>query len=208
MSVQVQDLTTTATTEPNHTHERMELSNPAAWGANWSWGLPLIVLTSVIHVLGLGLINERVVHALSSRTDHRHFTPLFAVAMSATVLLATILHAFEGALWAVTYRLLGALPDTKAAMLYSLSALTTYGDASALLPDHWKMLGALEALNGMILFGLTTAFLFAMIQQVWPLGPAGPSAAKQCRGRELAANRFGLSCRRRSTTIDPWASPS
>jgi hypothetical protein len=41
-------------------------------------------------------------------------------------------------------------------MLYSLSALTTYGHASALLPDHWKMLGALEALNGALLFGLTT----------------------------------------------------
>jgi hypothetical protein len=49
-------------------------------------------------------------------------------------------------------------------MLYSLSALTTYGHASALLSDHWKMLGALEALNGVMLFGLTTAFLFAMIQ--------------------------------------------
>jgi hypothetical protein len=30
------------------------------------------------------------------------------------------------------------------------------------------MMGALEALNGMLLFGLTTAFLFAMIQEVWP----------------------------------------
>jgi hypothetical protein len=55
-------------------------------------------------------------------------------------------------------------------MLYSLSALTTYGHASSSLTEHWRMLGALEALNGMLLFGLTTAFLFAMIQQVWPLG--------------------------------------
>jgi hypothetical protein len=31
------------------------------------------------------------------------------------------------------------------------------------------MMGALEALNGMLLFGLTTALLFAMIQEVWPL---------------------------------------
>ena len=74
------------------------------------------------------------------------------------------------ALWAAAYVSLGALPDIRAAMLYSLSALTTYGHASALLPDHWKLLGALEALNGLLLFGLTTAFLFAMIQQVWPLG--------------------------------------
>jgi hypothetical protein len=32
------------------------------------------------------------------------------------------------------------------------------------------MMGALEALNGMLLFGLTTAFLFKMIQEAWPLG--------------------------------------
>jgi hypothetical protein len=31
------------------------------------------------------------------------------------------------------------------------------------------MMGALEALNGMLLFGLMTAFLFAMIQEVWPV---------------------------------------
>ena len=141
-----------------------------AWGTNWVWGIPLIVLTSVVHVLGLGLINEYVVRALGRRMHHRHFTSLFAVAMSVTVLLATILHTIEAALWAVAYLLLGALPTTKAAILYSLSALTTYGHASAILPEHWKMLGALEALNGMLLFGLTTAFLFAMIQQVWPLG--------------------------------------
>ena len=34
-------------------------------------------------------------------------------------------------------------------------------------------MGALEALNGMMLFGLTTAFLFAMIQKVWPVGRRG-----------------------------------
>jgi MFS superfamily sulfate permease-like transporter len=73
----------------------MRLGDPAAWGANWAWGIPLIVLTSVIHVLGLGLINEKVVRMLGGMMDHRHFTSVFAVAMSATVLLATLLHALE-----------------------------------------------------------------------------------------------------------------
>jgi len=144
--------------------------DPLLWETNWVWGLPLIVLTSVVHVLGLGLINETVVGALSGRKAYRHFTVMFATAMSLTILLATFLHALEGTLWAAAYRLLGALPDARAAMLYSLSALTTYGHASALLAEHWKLLGALEALNGMLLFGLTTAFLFALIQAVWPRG--------------------------------------
>jgi len=143
---------------------------PLLWETNWVWGLPLIVLTSVVHVLGLGLINETVVGALRGRKAHHHFTVMFAVAMSLTVLLATFLHALEAVLWAAAYRLLSALPDAKTAMLYSLSAITTYGHASALLAEHWRLLGTLEALNGMLLFGLTTAFLFALIQEVWPSG--------------------------------------
>ena len=45
-------------------------------------------------------------------------------------------------------------------------------------------MGALEALNGMLLFGLTTVFLFAMIQKVWPLGSRG--RAPRPRGRRIA----------------------
>jgi hypothetical protein len=99
----------------------MEL-DPAAWGANWAWGIPLIMLTTVVHVLGLGLISERIVRTLQHRMDHRRFTWLFAVAMSVVILLATLLYAFEAALWAVAYLLLGAQPNSKSAMLYSLSA--------------------------------------------------------------------------------------
>jgi hypothetical protein len=113
--------------------------DPLIWKTNWVWGLPLIVLTSVVHILDLGLINETVVRALSGRTAHRHFTTMFAAAMSLTVLLATLLHTLEAALWAAAYLLLGARPDAKTAMLYSLSAITTYGHASALLAEHWRL---------------------------------------------------------------------
>jgi hypothetical protein len=145
-----------------------------AWTGDWAWSLPLIVLTVVIHVCGLAIISERVVRVLSSAIERRRFMPMFALVMGAAALLATILHAIEGAVWAVAYRVLGALPDNKSAMLYSLSAMTSYGHANLFLRAHWQMMGALEALNGMLLFGLTTAFLFAMIQQVWPLGSRQP----------------------------------
>jgi hypothetical protein len=139
------------------------------WGADWVWGLPLILLTVVIHVFGLGIINQRVVLVLGRTMDRRRLMPIFAIVMGAAVLLMTALHTVEAAAWAGAYRVLGALPDTKSAMLYSLSAMTTYGHANLFLKPHWQMMGALEALNGMLLFGLTTAFLFAMIQEVWPI---------------------------------------
>ena len=47
--------------------------------------------------------------------------------------------------------------------------MTTYGHEDLYLSPHWRLMGALEALNGMLLFGLTTAFLYGMIQKVSPI---------------------------------------
>ncbi len=139
------------------------------WTFNWVWSLPLIVLSVLIHVLGLQFVNDGVVRVLSRVVERRRFMPVFAVVMGITALLATVLHGIEVTIWATAYRHLGALPDYKSAMLYSLSAMTSYGHANLFLETQWQMMGALESLNGMLLFGLTTAFLFAMIQRVWPL---------------------------------------
>ena len=151
----------------------MESVDAGTWSGNWAWSLPLIVLTVLIHVLGLQFINDGVVRILSGAMARRRFIPMFTAVMGVTALLATILHGIEVTIWAVAYRNLGALPDDKAAMLYSLSAMTSYGHANLFLETHWQMMGALESLNGMLLFGLTTAFLFAMIQKVWPQGNGG-----------------------------------
>jgi hypothetical protein len=129
-----------------------------AWHADWAWSLPLIVLNLVIHVLGLGVINKRIVGVLSGAVNRRYYTASFVVVIGAAVLVVTVLHAFEAVVWAAAYRFLGALPENRSAMLYSLSAITSYGHAPIFLDPHWQMMGALEALNGMMLFGLTTAF--------------------------------------------------
>jgi hypothetical protein len=148
----------------------MEPNNVGSWIGDWAWSLPLIVLTVVIHVCGLAITGEKVVAAMSKSVDNRRFLQKFAMVMGGTALLATLLHGIEGAIWALAYRFLGALPNFRTAMLYSISAMTAYGHANLYLQEHWQLMGALEALNGMLLFGLTTAFLFAMIQRAWPLG--------------------------------------
>jgi hypothetical protein len=141
-----------------------------AWFANWAWGLPLIVFCIFIHVLGLAFVQEKVVHVLTRSLDLNRALFSFAVIMAITALLATSLHGVEAITWAVAYGLLDALPDYKSAMLYSLGAMTTYGHANQDIADRWQLMGSLEALNGMLLFGLTTAYLFAVMQHIWLTG--------------------------------------
>ena len=140
---------------------------PLNWRADWIWGMPLIVGTVLLHVFGLGVIRQKTNRFFGRAAARRHPTAVFVIVMGSTTLLATFLHAFEAAIWAAAYRFLGALPDNKGAMLYSLDAITSYGHTALILEPHWVLMGSLEALNGWLLFGLTTAFLFGMLDKIW-----------------------------------------
>src|SRR5271163_403618 len=86
------------------------------WRPDWAWGCPLIVLTVIIHVLGLGIISQKAILFYGKMKKHRHLTTAFAAVVGATTLLATILHAIETGIWAAAYLLIGAMPDYKSAM--------------------------------------------------------------------------------------------
>jgi hypothetical protein len=152
------------------------MDDAMAWDGNWAWSLPLIVFTVILHVMGLVFINERVIRAKRYVKSNRRFLLRFALILGAATLVAILLHAVEAAIWAGVYEALGALPDGKSALLFSLSAMTTYGHEHFDLANHWQLMGSLEALNGMILFGLTTAFLYGMIREL--LADRSAAAAK------------------------------
>ena len=81
-----------------------------AWSNNWAWGLPLIVLTVLVHALALVEIQERVVLQLPLVLHALRSSIVLAVLMVVTVLLLTVLHAVEASAWAGAYGALGARP--------------------------------------------------------------------------------------------------
>ena len=64
------------------------------------------------------------------------------------------------------YLKLGAVGTPAGAMLYSLDSMTTRGASGYALEARWRMMGAMEALNGMLLFGISTAFLFSAMRRL------------------------------------------
>lgn len=146
----------------------MDVLDVTPWGTDWAWSLPLILLNVVIHVFGLAFIYDGFTFFLREIKVRRRFMIRFAELMSVAVLLIVVLHGVEAIAWAVAYLFLGAIPSAKSAMLYSLGAMTGFGAGNIVLPAHWQMMGVLQSLAGVLLFGLTTAFMFAMFQAVWP----------------------------------------
>ena len=78
--------------------------DPPLWGMKWAWGLPLIVLTVVIHVLGLGLLRRQAVRVFERTTPNHHKVAVFAAVLGGMTLLATVLHGVEAIIWAMAYR--------------------------------------------------------------------------------------------------------
>jgi hypothetical protein len=139
------------------------------WVGDWAWGVPLIVANLVMHVVGLSLIGAFVLGNYANILRNRTAFLDFVMVVGVTAVLVITLHALESITWGAVYILLGALSDRKSAMLYSLGAMTTYGGTNVHLNPRWQLLGAMEALQGVLLFGLTTAFLFSIFSAVSPI---------------------------------------
>jgi hypothetical protein len=139
------------------------------WLGDWAWGVPLILTNILIHVVELNLIGALVLAEYANKLRKHVASFDFIMVVGVTSVLIVSLHGIESVTWGTAYLVLGALNDYKAAMLYSLGAMTTYGHASVHLNSRWELLGTMEALQGMLLFGLTTAFLFSIFTAISPL---------------------------------------
>lgn len=141
------------------------------WSASWLWSLVLIAITITMHLAGVGLIVNAIERFRAklqrSKATYLGSTPATIAVIVAVALGLALLHGIESLTWAVAYVWLGAFASPADAALYSVDSMTTRG-ASGLVPvEHWRMMGAVEAGDGMLLFGISTAFLFYVMQRLW-----------------------------------------
>ena len=146
------------------------------WFADWVWGLLLVTISLVIHAVGIALIGVLVARWLGGpATGGRMRLPFvrFSSVIAAASLTLAILHGFEAFVWASAYLALGASDTLHDAIFLSLQMTTTLGPTEGHLQPGWRLMGPLEAVAGMLAFGLSTAFLFAVFQRVSPFASAG-----------------------------------
>ena len=87
--------------------------------------------------------------------------------LSLTFLAIIILHVIEAAIWAVFYYHSGLFPDFETSLYFSIGSYTTIGYGDVVLPRAWRMLGGIEGLSGVLLCGLSTAFVFAVVNAMF-----------------------------------------
>jgi hypothetical protein len=92
--------------------------------------------------------------------------------VSALILVMAFVSVLDAVLWAYAYMEIGAIPDFESALYYSMVTFTTLGYGDITLGPDWRLLGGLEAANGIIMFGWSTAIIVAFVQRIVPQGPA------------------------------------
>jgi voltage-gated potassium channel Kch len=77
------------------------------------------------------------------------------------------LHTLEIWSWAALYLWVGEFVDWQRALYFSTVTFSTLGYGDITLQDKWQLVSSFEAVNGIILFGVSTAFIFAVIQKLY-----------------------------------------
>ena len=93
----------------------------------------------------------------------------FLIDLSIVALLISVelvAHLIEIAIWAVLFSVCGEFSDFGTAYYHSAVNYTTLGYGDLIMTRSWRMLGPLEAANGMLTFGVSTAIIFAVIHRL------------------------------------------
>jgi hypothetical protein len=143
----------------------MPLSNGISLAIPLLVGVGTIFCTILIQGLVVVIIVNHVLRDLERGRVGARFSANLTLVASVT-LLALGGHLIEMALWALVFVLCGEFPDFAAAFYHSGVNYTTLGYGDVVMSARWKLLGPLEASDGMLMFGVSTAVIFAVIQHL------------------------------------------
>jgi hypothetical protein len=91
---------------------------------------------------------------------------LNVVIMMLVTLVTAAAHLTEIGLWAVAFLACGEISTFEKAFYFSAENYTSLGYGDIVLSDRWRLLGPIEAMNGPLLFGLSTALMFAVLSRL------------------------------------------
>ncbi len=128
-------------------------------------GSGIIVVSIFIHV---GFISAAI--GVMRRRRQRSSDMIGLPKVASMLALATVwilaAHTASVWLWSIAFYLLGVFDRLEPAVYFSLVAFTTLGFGDIILAEDWRILSGMTAINGLLLFGFSTAFLFEVFNRI------------------------------------------
>jgi hypothetical protein len=128
----------------------------------------MVVVTVIAHGLGLTLLSRMVRIELREEMAH-HLPPLSSRGLFFTLALVLGIFALHGTgiwLYALLYVLVGAIPQLETAVYFSTISYAGIGYDDRYIEPAWRLVAAIEGINGLLLLGWSTAFFVTLIRRL------------------------------------------
>lgn len=128
-------------------------------------GLPVLVLCLVLEAIFVALVLRYYARFRRNRTGIP--SPMFDIMLLSMVMMLTLIGNFiQMAIWAGLFMWLGEFQDFPTALYHSGVNFSTLGYGDIVMSPHWRMLGPMEAANGILMFGVSSAVMTAAVMDV------------------------------------------
>jgi voltage-gated potassium channel len=128
--------------------------------------LSIVAICVVIHTAGLVLFAQFLIDRFPKLDRVAAMTRQMVTLIFVFAVVIT-LHLVEAGLWAIFYYVRGLFGDFETALYFSLVTYGTIGFGDVVLPQRWRLLSGIEGISGVLLCGLSAAFIFAVINALF-----------------------------------------
>ncbi|WP_171121501.1 MULTISPECIES: ion channel [unclassified Ruegeria] len=130
------------------------------------WGSIYLGICFLIELVLLTWCTQTIRSMALKLEESKRFVTIAAPICVALVFIVAI-HTFQVWLWAIVWVLGETLPDWNSALYFSLVTFTTLGYGDIVLGEDLRIFGAFASVTGLLAFGLSTAFMVALMTQVF-----------------------------------------
>jgi hypothetical protein len=121
------------------------------------------VCNIAIHALMMTTLIRTARAMVAKKRLHPYF--LLTVVMTSTVAVLMVTHTLEVIVWSVAYSIVDIARPGAGLVYFAFVNYTTLGYGDILPNDRWQLLGPMTAMNGVLLFGWSTAVIFEILRR-------------------------------------------
>ena len=125
----------------------------------------IVAICVVIHVGGIAIFAQFLI----GRFPLERLNTIMRQGVLLILVFAVVitLHLIETAIWATFYYWYRLFESYETALYFSLGTYSTIGYGDVVLPGRWRLLGGIEGISGVLLCGLSGAFIFAVVNALF-----------------------------------------
>lgn len=136
-------------------------------------GIAISLVNIAIHAVIMSVVSS-VAHRTARAIEPQKERQRLILVMTAAVSVLMAAHILEIGVWAIVYDVLNAVPQRGSAFYFAFVNYTTLGYGDLLPVEYWRVLGPMAAMNGILLFGWSTAVIYDVLRTVAQAIPMRP----------------------------------